>query len=156
MKLQILAVGNKMPSWVSEAFGEYAKRMPREAQLQLIEIKPEKRVSGKNTQQILDAERDRILPYLVGDSEKLVLDERGAQWTTVELAKAISGWQRNGRDVTFVIGGADGLHDNIKRAATRLLALSALTLPHAMVRVLLAEQLYRAISINQNHPYHRE
>jgi 23S rRNA (pseudouridine1915-N3)-methyltransferase len=156
MKLWIIAVGNKMPGWVSEGFAEYVKRMPREARIELLEIKPEKRGGGKTTEQIMEAERNRILAALPQGSTLLALDERGDNLTTQQLATAMEGWMREGGDVAFVIGGADGLHPDVKRRAARILALSTMTMPHALVRVVLAEQLYRALSVIQNHPYHRE
>ena len=156
MKFFILSVGHKMPAWVNAAFAEYTKRMPREACIQLIEIKPEKRASGKSTAQILESERASIFGLLPQNCLIIALDEHGGAITTQELAQNMRGWMQSGRDVAFIIGGADGLHEAVKARAERLLALSALTLPHALVRVLLAEQLYRALSIIQNHPYHRE
>lgn len=156
MRFVIIALGNRMPAWVDVGFGEYAKRMPREARVDLIEIKPEKRSGGKNIAQILAAERDRVTAAIPGNSLIVVLDEHGREQTTGEFARKFSEWLGNGRDVTFVIGGADGLHKDIKDRAHVLLALSAMTLPHGLVRVLLAEQLYRAMSIIQHHPYHRE
>lgn len=156
MKLLIVSVGHKMPGWISDGYTEYAKRMPREAKIELIELKPEPRTTGKTTEQIMEAEAGRILAALPQGALVCALDERGAAWTTRKLADEMTGWMGEGRDVAFIIGGADGLHDTVKRAAHKLLALSALTLPHAMVRVLLAEQLYRAWSLMHNHPYHRE
>ncbi len=156
MKLLILAVGNKMPSWITEGFNEYAKRMPREARIELVEIKPETRSSGKTTAQIMEAEAQRIRAALPASALCIALDERGATPTTKQLAQQMQDWMRQGRDVAFVIGGADGLHESVKHQAQQLMALSALTLPHGMVRVLLAEQLYRAHSLMHNHPYHRE
>ncbi|SFZ70072.1 23S rRNA (pseudouridine(1915)-N(3))-methyltransferase RlmH [Chitinimonas taiwanensis] len=155
MKLYIIAVGHKMPDWVEIGFREYVKRMPREAQVELIELKPGQR-AGSSVEKAMDTERERILAALPSGCRKIVLDERGANWTTMKLADKLKGWQREGGDVAFVIGGADGLHADIKRQADELLQLSALTMPHGMVRVLLAEQLYRAVAINQGHPYHRE
>ncbi len=156
MKLLILAVGNKMPSWITEGFNEYAKRMPREAKIELIEIKPEARSSGKTTAQIMEAEAQRIRAALPASALCIALDERGATPTTKQLSQQMQGWMREGRDVAFIIGGADGLHESLKHLAKHLMALSALTLPHGMVRVLLTEQLYRAHSLLHNHPYHRE
>jgi 23S rRNA (pseudouridine1915-N3)-methyltransferase len=156
MKLWILAIGNKMPDWVEVGFAEYTKRMPRESRIELVELKPEKRGGGKSTQQILDAERERIVSALPQGARFVVMDERGESWTTQRLAQAITGWQQQGGDVAFIIGGADGLHDDIKRRAEKMLALSAMTLPHGLARVLLSEQLYRAATIIQGHPYHRE
>ena len=156
MKLRIVAVGHKMPDWVTEGFGEYTKRMPREARIELVELKPEKRAGVKTGEQVLEAERSRIMAALPEGCETIALDERGESWSTLELAQAMRQWMANGRDAAFVIGGADGLHPEVKQRATRLLSLSRLTLPHGMVRVLLAEQLYRAMTVIQNHPYHRE
>jgi 23S rRNA (pseudouridine1915-N3)-methyltransferase len=156
MKLIIVSVGHKMPDWIAAGFSEYAKRMPREAKIELTELKPEPRTTGKTTAQIMEAEAQRILAALPAGCLRIALDERGAQPTTRQLAAQMQDWLREGRDVAFIIGGADGLHDSVKNSAQHLLALSALTLPHAMVRVLLAEQLYRAHSLLHNHPYHRE
>lgn len=156
MKLLILAVGHKMPSWISEGFNEYAKRMPREAKVELVEIKPEPRTTGKTVNQIMEAEAQRIQAALPKDVLRIALDERGAHWTTKQLAQQMQDWMGGGRDVAFMIGGADGLHESVRNSANQLIALSAMVLPHGMVRVLLAEQLYRAHSLLNNHPYHRE
>jgi 23S rRNA (pseudouridine1915-N3)-methyltransferase len=156
MKLLILAVGNKMPSWITEGFNEYTKRMPREAAISLVEIKPEPRNSGKTAAQIMEAEAQRIRAALPVSALCIALDEHGATPTTRQLSQHMQDWMQQGCDVAFVIGGADGLHESVKRQARQLMALSALTLPHGMVRVLLAEQLYRAHSLLHNHPYHRE
>lgn len=156
MKLIIVSVGHKMPDWITAGFNEYAKRMPREAKIELAELKPEPRTTGKTTAQIMEAEAQRILAALPSGCLRIALDERGAQPTTRQLAAQMQDWLREGRDVAFIIGGADGLHESVKNSAQHLMALSALTLPHAMVRVLLAEQLYRAHSLLHNHPYHRE
>ncbi len=156
MKLIILAVGNKMPEWITSGFNEYTKRMPREATIALIEVKPEPRTTGKTVPQIMEAEAQRINAALPKDVTRIVLDERGAHLTTKQLSQKMHDWLGGGRDVAFIIGGADGLHESVRASAQQLLALSALTLPHGMVRVLLAEQLYRAYSLLHNHPYHRE
>jgi 23S rRNA (pseudouridine1915-N3)-methyltransferase len=156
MKLLILAVGHKMPSWISEGFNEYSKRMPREAKIELVEIKPEPRTTGKTVAQIMEAEAQRIQAALPKDVLRIALDERGTHWTTKQLTQHMQDWLSSGRDVAFIIGGADGLHESVRGSAHQLLALSAMVLPHGMVRVLLAEQLYRAHSLLHNHPYHRE
>ena len=156
MKLLILAVGHKMPSWITDGFNEYTKRMPREAKIDLVEIKPEPRTTGKSVSQIMEAEAQRLQAALPKDVLRIVLDERGAHWTTRQLTQHMQDWLGGGRDVAFIIGGADGLHESIRSNANQLLALSAMVLPHGMVRVLLAEQLYRAHSLLHNHPYHRE
>lgn len=143
-----------MPAWVEQGYTEYAKRMPPESRLQLIEVRAEKR-EGKPTAQILAAEKTRIEAALPASALIVALDETGKAWSTVELSRNLEHWKRNGRDAAFLIGGADGLDDIMKSRADAILSLSALTLPHALVRVILAEQLYRAASILQNHPYHR-
>lgn len=155
MKLRILTVGHKMPAWVEEACAEYTKRMPRELAIEIVEIKPEKRAAGNNAKNIQAIEAKRILEA-VGKDFLIACDEHGLELTTVQLAEKLKGWQALARDVSFVIGGADGLHSSVKQRADFLWSLSKLTLPHAFVRVLLCEQLYRAHSINLNHPYHRD
>ncbi|WP_107804360.1 23S rRNA (pseudouridine(1915)-N(3))-methyltransferase RlmH [Nitrosomonas oligotropha] len=155
MKFFILAVGNKMPDWVEAGYAEYTKRLSHEINVNLIEIKPEKRVGGKPVEQLLQAEAQRIRSVLPPNCHIVVLDERGQQWTTVQFADVINTWMIEGEAIAFLIGGADGLHGDIKRTAHELMAISKLTLPHGLVRVLLAEQIYRAVSINKNHPYHR-
>ncbi len=144
-----------MPAWVETACQEYAKRMPRELSLDIIEIKPEKRAAGNSTENIQLIEAKRIMDA-VGKDYCVALDERGTEVGTLQLAEKLRDWQSQGRDVALVIGGADGLHASVKQKADWLWALSKLTLPHAMVRVLLAEQLYRAHTVISNHPYHRE
>jgi 23S rRNA (pseudouridine1915-N3)-methyltransferase len=155
MKLRIISVGHKMPSWVETACAEYTKRMPREATVEIIDIKPEKRAAGNSTENIQLIEAKRILEA-VGKDFCIALDERGQEVTTLQLTDKFKDWQSSGRDVSLIIGGADGLHSSVKQKADWLWGLSKLTLPHAMVRVLLAEQLYRAHSVITNHPYHRE
>ena len=156
MKLSIVAVGHKMPDWIITGFNEYAKRMPRETKIELLEIKPEPRTTGKNVAQMMEAEAQRILAALSQHALRIALDERGTHLTTKQLAQQMQDWLGGGRDVAFIIGGADGLHESVKNSAQQLLALSTMTLPHGLVRVLLAEQLYRALSLLHNHPYHRE
>ena len=155
MKLFIVSVGHKMPDWITAGYNEYAKRMPREAKIELLEIKPEPRSTGKATAQIMAAEAQRILSALPPGCLRIALDEHGTQQTTSQLGAQMQDWMRSGCDVAFIIGGADGLHESVKQSSQQLLALSALTLPHALVRVVLAEQLYRAHSLMHNHPYHR-
>ncbi|KNH10245.1 LSU m3Psi1915 methyltransferase RlmH [Candidatus Burkholderia brachyanthoides] len=154
MKLVILVVGHKMPDWITNGFDEYAKRMPPEL-IELKEIKPEQRSSGRNAESMMAAEKQRFEAALPKNARVIALDERGRDWSTMQLAQALPGWQQDGRDVAFAIGGADGLDPAVKARADLMLRISSLTLPHGMVRVLLAEQLYHAWSITQNHPYHR-
>ncbi|VVD78511.1 23S rRNA (pseudouridine(1915)-N(3))-methyltransferase RlmH [Pandoraea terrigena] len=155
MRLFILAVGHKMPGWIETAFAEYAKRMPPELRIELKEIKPEQRSNSRTAETVMAAEAQRIDAALPRGCHLVCLDERGQDLTTMRLAQSLTGWQQDGRDVAFVIGGADGLDPDLKARADTLIRLSSLTMPHGMVRVLLAEQLYRAWSINANHPYHR-
>jgi 23S rRNA (pseudouridine1915-N3)-methyltransferase len=144
-----------MPDWVEKACAEYLKRMPREASVEIVEIKPDKRASGKNSEVVQEAEAARILEA-AGKDLLIVLDEHGQEVTTTQLAQRMENWLAGGRDVALVIGGADGLHASLKQKADWLWSLSKLTMPHGMVRVVLAEQLYRAWTVIQNHPYHRE
>ncbi len=145
-----------MPDWITAGFNEYVKRMPREARIELLEIKPEPRSSGKTAAQIMAAEAQRILRAMPPDCLSIALDEHGAQSTTAQLAAQMQQWMSTGHDIAFIIGGADGLHESVKQSAQPSMALSRFTLPHAMARIILAEQLYRACSLMHNHPYHRE
>lgn len=155
MQLVIAAVGHRMPAWIETGFAEYAKRMPPECRVLLKEIKPVDRSGSRTADTVMQQERTRIEAVIPKGSMIVALDERGKDVTTFQLSQFLTQWQQNGRDVTFVIGGADGLDAEFKGHADMLLRISSLTLPHGMVRVLLAEQLYRAWSITQNHPYHR-
>jgi 23S rRNA (pseudouridine1915-N3)-methyltransferase len=156
LRVSILSVGHKMPAWIQEGYTEYVRRMPPEIRVELVELKPEDRTSGKTTEKAKSLEGERILAAVPGGAELIALDERGKSVTTQGLSVMLTGWMRDGAHPAFVIGGADGLSDAVREKATRLLSLSALTLPHALVRVVLAEQLYRAWSILARHPYHRE
>ena len=156
MKITVLAVGTKMPRWVDEAVNDYAKRFGRDIVYTLKEIKPEKRTSSVNAAQGMLAEEKRLLDAIPAQALVVALDERGVAPTSIQLAEYLKTWQMNGEHVCFIIGGADGMTDTIKQKAKMLMRLSSLTLPHSMVRVLLTEQLYRAVSILHNHPYHRE
>jgi 23S rRNA (pseudouridine1915-N3)-methyltransferase len=155
MKLCVLAVGHRQPAWVNEGCAEYKKRMPRELPLGIGEIKPEPR-GTKTREQLLAAEKLRIREALPGGCRIVVLDEKGDDLTTLQLARRLEAWMRDGRDVALLIGGADGLDEEFKQQADDRLRLSSLTLPHGMARLLLCEQLYRAVSVLKNHPYHRE
>ena len=154
MKLNVISVGHKMPNWVEVACAEYIKRMPRELVVNMVEIKPDKRSGGKNSSIVQKAEAQRILKAANKDY-LIACVETGAEKTTVQLAAMMKSWQEMGRDISIVVGGADGLDPALIKKADWRWSLSKLTLPHAFVRVLLTEQLYRAYSVNQNHPYHR-
>jgi len=155
MKLWVVAVGQRVPDWAQTAWDDYAKRFPPELKLELKAVKTEPRAS-KTLDTLLAAERERIEAAIPRGTRIVALDERGTALTTRALAARLTHWQGEGGDVALVIGGPDGLDPGFKAAAHERIRLSDLTLPHAMVRVLLAEQLYRAWSVNAGHPYHRE
>ncbi len=145
-----------MPSWVTEGYRDYAKRMPPGTSLELIEIKAEARTTGKTVAQMLAAEAARVRAALPKGARVIALDERGKELSTCGLAVQLEAWLQERGALAFLIGGADGLDAALKKSAAMQLRLSALTLPHGLARVLLAEQLYRALSIIGGHPYHRE
>lgn len=155
MRLTIVAVGQKVPDWAQTAYDDYAKRFPPELKVELKAVKTEPRAS-KTLENLLAAERMRIEGAITRGCRIVALDERGTAVTTMALAEKLKTWQISGDDVAIVIGGPDGLDAGFKQSAHERIRLSDLTLPHAMVRVLLIEQLYRAWSITINHPYHRE
>ena len=155
MRLVIVAVGQRVPDWAQTAWDDYAKRFPYELKVELKTVKTEPRGS-KTVENLYAAERARIEAVIPKGCRIVALDERGTTLTTVALANKLKHWQLESDDVALVIGGPDGLAPAFKQAAHERIRLSDLTLPHAMVRVLLIEQLYRAWSINANHPYHRE
>lgn len=155
MRLLVLAVGTRMPAWADAAFSEYAKRMPRHLPLDLIELRAEQRTTGKSAEALCRAEAARITQALPVGTMKVALDEHGREFSTLALSKWLDRMTGGGRDIAFLIGGADGLAPELKKTADLMLRLSTFTLPHALARVVLAEQLYRAVSILHNHPYHR-
>ncbi len=155
MDLVVAAVGVRMPAWITTAFDDYAARMPPDLRLVLREVRPESRTTGKTVDAIRAAEAERLRAALPRHGPRVILDERGRDLTSMALADRLRDWQADGDDVAFVIGGPDGLDAGLKADGTIALRLSSLTLPHALVRVVLAEQLYRAWSILNHHPYHR-
>ena len=155
MRLTIVAVGQKVPDWARTAYDDYAKRFPPELKIELKTVKTEPRAS-KTVENLLTAERSRIESAIGRGCRIVALDERGASVSTMGLAEHLKNWQLSGDEVAIVIGGPDGLDAGFLQSAHQRIRLSDLTLPHAMVRVLLIEQLYRAWSITINHPYHRE
>ena len=155
MKIAIVALGHRMPDWVAAGYRDYASRLPRDWPLALVELKPEPRDRGRSVPQLLEAESRRLDAACAG-STVVALDERGAPWTTRELASKLERWRESTGALSFVIGSADGLDDGFKERAAACFSLSALTLPHALVRIVLAEQIYRAASLVAGHPYHRE
>lgn len=156
MRVSILSVGHKMPAWIQQGFQEYMRRMPPEIRVELVELKPEDRATGRSTERAMALEGERILDALPAGAAMIALDERGKGVSTQGLALMLTEWMRDGSHPAFVIGGADGLAETVRDRAARIVSLSSLTLPHGLVRVLLAEQLYRAWTILAHHPYHRE
>ena len=155
MKIHLLAVGARMPVWVKTAYSEYAVRLPRECALHLREIPLGQRGGETDATRAVRLEGERLLAAIPAGSRVIALDERGSQWSTRELADQWAGWQHEGRDLSLLIGGPDGLAAVCRERAERLWSLSRLTLPHPLVRVVVVEQLYRAWSLLQHHPYHR-
>jgi len=155
MKLLLVAVGQRQPGWADAAYAEFAKRFPPEMRLELKAVKAEPR-GAKTAEQLMAAEATRIEAALPKGARRVVLDEHGARVTTLQLAARLTSWLHDGRDVALLVGGPDGLAPSLKASADETLRLSELTLPHAFVRVLLAEALYRAWTVTINHPYHRE
>ncbi len=156
MRLVLAAVGQRPPAWADTAFEDYAKRFPPELKLELKAVKAEPRTAGKTAQQMMAAEAERLVGVIPKGARRVVLDEHGTRLTTPQLAERLRFWLGDGRDVVLLVGGPDGLDPALKASADETLRLSDLTLPHAFVRVLLAEALYRAWSVTVGHPYHRE
>ena len=156
MRLVLASVGQRPPAWAETAYEDFAKRFPPELRLELKAVKAEPRTAGKTAAQLMAAEAQRLEAAVPKGARRVVLDERGSRLTTVQLAERLRFWLGDGRDVALLVGGPDGLDATLKASADETLRLSDLTLPHAFVRVLLAEALYRAWSVTANHPYHRE
>ncbi|MFC3120656.1 23S rRNA (pseudouridine(1915)-N(3))-methyltransferase RlmH [Agaribacter flavus] len=156
MKVQIIAVGNKMPSWVVEGTNEYLKRCPAEFRITFTEIAPGKRGKSVNIQNTIEAEGKKCLEAVPKGNRIIALEVKGKAWSTPQLATQIETWKMDGRNVSLLIGGPEGLSLDCKQAAEQWWSLSPLTLPHPMVRVMVSEALYRAWTVTQNHPYHRE
>lgn len=156
MRLVVIAIGQRQPAWADAAWDDFARRFPPEMRLELKALKTEPRSGGKPVAALKAAEAQRIAAALPKGARRVVLDEHGQRVTTAQLAQRLALWKGDGRDVAFVIGGPDGLDDALVAGADETLRLSDLTLPHALVRVLLAEALYRAWSLGAGHPYHRE
>lgn len=159
MRFVIVAVGHRQPPWVDTAVTDYIGRLPREAAVTLIELRPDPRPDNAGEQAIarlLEREASRIATAIPRSAAVVALDEAGTAMTTRAFATQIDRWRGDARDVAFVIGSADGLDATLKRNADRLLSLSPMTLPHGLARVMLAEQLYRAHSLSAGHPYHRD
>lgn len=156
MQIHLISVGNKMPGWVQQGYEEYAKRMPRECELVLKEIAPGKRGKNSDVARIIKDEGERMIAAIPQGAHIVTLDISGKIWTTVELAGSMQIWLGSGQSVALLIGGPEGLSANVRQLARESWSLSRLTFPHPLVRVIVAEQLYRAWSVLHNHPYHRE
>lgn len=153
MRARIVAIGERMPAWVAEGFGEYRKRLGRELPLELVEIKPP--VRGRDLKRAMAEEGEALLAAVPRDAHVIVLDGRGSAWSSEQLAEQLKRWRMDGRDLAFLIGGADGHADAVLQRANQRWSLGPLTLPHMLVRLVVAEQLYRAAMIAAGHPYHR-
>ncbi len=156
MKLILLAVGRKMPAWVDEGYQEYARRLNKDCSLELVAIDTGKRSKKSSASENKREDASKIIKSFPAGSYVVALDERGKEHSTASLAKKLDAWKMLGKDVCIIIGGADGLDQQVLGRADETWSLSRLTLPHPLVRVLVAEQLYRAWSLLNNHPYHRE
>jgi 23S rRNA (pseudouridine1915-N3)-methyltransferase len=154
--IRLLAVGDRQPGWVDDAFGNYTSRFPRDWKFRLDCISTVRRSKNNNSQQAKDAECGQILSRIKSTEQVVLLDEKGKQMTSLALASKLSDWQTDGRDLCFVIGGPDGVTEDCRQRSDAVWSLSKLTLPHGLARVLLAEQLFRAWSLQTGHPYHRE
>jgi 23S rRNA (pseudouridine1915-N3)-methyltransferase len=155
MNVHLLAVGQRMPAWVSEGYDEFARRLPHECSLKLIEIPAEKRGKNADVQQLMHKEGERLLAAIPKRAQVIALEVTGKPWSTEELAQQLQNWLRSGDDVALLVGGPDGLDPRCLERATARWSLSKLTLPHPLVRIVVAEQLYRAWTILKGHPYHR-
>ena len=155
MKVRLLTVSNRQPRWVQEACGEYEKRLPRAWQFEVVEVKPEPRTSGANAARVRAAEAKRLQALVPKAALLCVLDERGAAWSTERFAEQMADWQQAGRDLVFAIGGADGFDPAFRDGAEQRLSLSKMVMPHGLVRVVFVEQLYRAHTLLEGHPYHK-
>lgn len=155
MKVKVIAVGTKMPKWVDEGVKEYTKRLPRDFVVEFYEIALGNRSKGADLKKAIQSESKAILEVLSERDWVIALEVKGKVWSTETLAEQVKEWQMRGDNVALLVGGPDGLSEMCRKRANQQWSLSALTLPHPLVRILLAEQLYRAYSINQNHPYHR-
>lgn len=155
MKIRLIAVGQRPPEWVAGGFAEYARRLPREMPLELVEVPPAADRRKGRAAQVRANEAHRLLAQVGHRDWVVALDERGRNWSTLELAQKLDNWRMQGRDVAFLVGGPEGLAEACRVRADEILSLSAMTLPHALVRVVVAEQLYRAWTVLSGHPYHR-
>ncbi len=156
MRIRLIAVGNRMPGWVAEGYREYARRLPRECALELVEIPPGRRARNADIARILREEGERMLAAIPKGARPVALDVAGRAWDTPGLARQLGAWLEEGRDLALLVGGPEGLAPEVRARAELAWSLSPLTLPHPLVRVVVAEQIYRAFSLLRGHPYHRE
>jgi 23S rRNA (pseudouridine1915-N3)-methyltransferase len=156
MQINLISVGNKMPGWVQQGYEEYAKRMPKECELVLKEIPAGKRTKKSDIARIVKDEGEQMIKAVSARTDVVVLDIPGKPWTTQELSLVMKRWLESGQNIALMVGGPEGLSDSVRNLATQSWSLSPLTFPHPLVRILVAEQLYRAWSLLNNHPYHRE
>lgn len=156
MKMQLICVGQKMPQWVSQGFQEYSKRLPSHLKLELVEIALPHRHKNADISRLMDEEGEKMLTAITPQTNVIALDERGQLWNTQQLAAQLQQWMNEGNNLALLVGGPDGLSQNCLKRARQKWSLSPLTLPHPLVRVVIAEQLYRAWSLLNHHPYHRE
>lgn len=155
MRIHLLAVGHRMPAWVTQGYQEFSRRLPPECRLSLVEIPAGRRGKGADIDRIIAREGEQMLAAIPRDAHVIALDVRGNPWSTEDLADTLGGWMQQGRDVALLVGGADGLAPDCLARADVSWSLSALTLPHALVRIVVAEQIYRAWTVMRGHPYHR-
>lgn len=155
MKIKILSIGTKMPSWVNEGVSEYVKRLPKDMSFEIVELPLAARTKNADIKRLVNKETESLLSNIQSQDHVIALEVKGQNWSTEKLAANLESWQMNGQNVVFLIGGPDGLGEACRQRANQLWSLSALTLPHPIVRVVLAEQIYRAWTVTQNHPYHR-
>ena len=155
MQIHLIAIGDRMPRWVQEGYDEYARRLPPECALRLVEIPAARRGKNADIARIVRDESERLLTAVPKAATVVALEVGGRSWSTEQLARRLDDWMGSGQDLALLVGGPDGLGESARKAASQLWSLSPLTLPHPLVRVVLAEQLYRAWSILRNHPYHR-
>ncbi|ASF46348.1 23S rRNA (pseudouridine(1915)-N(3))-methyltransferase RlmH [Methylovulum psychrotolerans] len=155
MQIHLISVGNRMPGWVLTGYDEYAKRMPRECELVLKEIAPGKRVKNSDVARLVRDEGERMIAAIPSGAQVVALDIPGKPWTTPELAEAMRRWMGSGQSVALLVGGPEGLADAARQRAQESWSLSKLTFPHPLVRIIVAEQVYRAWTLLNNHPYHR-
>lgn len=155
MKIRLLTITHKTPSWIHEGYTEYAKRLPQTCALELIEIPAEKRTANADLNRITQRESEKILSIIKPNHHVIALDSKGKQWTTIELSEQLKNWQQSGSNIDLLIGGPEGLAQSCLQKANQTWSLSLLTFPHIIVKLIVAEQIYRAWSILENHPYHR-